>query len=119
MAQPTQLPLAEASHHNQRLFSDHYLDHILPTYNAWQELTEEASGVLKQLQQLYTKFTPSTNEAQTEENWIRPVLRAIGYGDTFEVQAPLKTPHGTQRPPVPSGRVSKCFSGLSTLATLP
>jgi len=61
-------------------------------------LLDEANAVMKQLQKLYANFTPSTNEAQTEENWIRPVLRVIGLGDTFEVQASLKTPDGTRRP---------------------
>jgi hypothetical protein len=92
VSQPIQLPLAEASHHNQGLFSDHYLDHILP--KQWDILRDEASQVMTQLQSLYAKFTPNTNnEAQTEDNWIKPVLRAIGH--IFEVQAPLKVPDGT------------------------
>ncbi len=52
---------------------------------------------MAQLQQLYAKFTPNANnEAQTEDNWIKPVLQAIGH--IFEIQAPLKVPDGTQRP---------------------
>lgn len=98
MPQLTQLSLSGASHSNQRLFSDYYLDNKLPENDAWKQLLDEADAVMKQLQKLYANFTPSTNEAQTEENWIRPVLRVIGYGDTFEVQAPLKTPDGTRRP---------------------
>ena len=33
---------------------------------------------------------------QTEEDWIRPVLRTLGH--SFEVQVPLKVSDGTQRP---------------------
>jgi len=95
VTQPVQLQLSGASHHNQRLFSDHYLDHILPKH--WDSLRDEASQVMTQLQQLYTRFTPNiNNEAQTEDDWIKPVLRAMGH--TFEVQAWLKTPDGAKRP---------------------
>jgi hypothetical protein len=95
VTQPVQLQLSGASHHNQRLFSDHYLDHILPKH--WDSLRDEASQVMTQLQQLYARFTPNiNNEAQTEDDWIKPVLRAMGH--TFEVQAGLKTPDGAKRP---------------------
>jgi len=62
----------------------------------WQQLQSEASAVMTQLQQRYRKFVPSTNEAQTEDDWIKPVLLALGH--IFEVQAPLKTGEGTKRP---------------------
>ncbi len=95
VSQPVQLQLSGASHHNQRLFSDHYLDHILPRH--WDSLRDEASRVMLQLQELYARFTPNVNnEAQTEDDWIKPVLRAMGH--TFEVQAWLKTPDGAKRP---------------------
>ncbi|HLH62847.1 MAG TPA: Eco57I restriction-modification methylase domain-containing protein [Ktedonobacteraceae bacterium] len=94
MSQPVQLQLSGAWHSNSRLFSDHYLDHILP--GLWGSLRDEASQTMQQLQQIFAKFTPSINEAQTEEDWIKPVLHALGH--TFEVQAPLKVPDGTQRP---------------------
>jgi type I restriction-modification system DNA methylase subunit len=95
VSQPVQLQLSGASHRNQRLFSDHYLDHILP--KQWDILRDEAFQVMTQLQGLYTRFTPNTNnEAQTEDDWIKPVLRATGH--TFEVQAFLKTPDGAKRP---------------------
>ena len=93
--QPVQLSLAEVSHSNSRLFSDYYLTHELP--RLWESLLDEANGVMQRLQQLYRDFTPNAgNERQTEENWIMPVLRALGH--LFEVQAPLKVPYTTQRP---------------------
>ncbi|HJT59404.1 MAG TPA: N-6 DNA methylase [Ktedonobacteraceae bacterium] len=94
MSQPVQLPLSAARHSNSRLFSDHYLDHILPEH--WGSLRDEAARVMQQLQQRYAQFTPSSNEAQTEDDWIKPILHILGH--TFEVQAPLKVPDGTQRP---------------------
>jgi hypothetical protein len=41
-------------------------------------------------------YVPSDNEAQTEEDLIRPVLSALGH--TFEVQPALRTPDGTKKP---------------------
>jgi hypothetical protein len=41
-------------------------------------------------------YVPSDNEAQTEEDLLRPILRALGH--TFEVQPALKTPDGTKKP---------------------
>ncbi|HVB21048.1 MAG TPA: N-6 DNA methylase [Ktedonobacteraceae bacterium] len=95
MPESVQLQLLEASHNNQRLFSDHYLNEILP--RRWNSLRDEAAQVMAQLRRRYSKFTPNpSNEAQTEEDWIKPVLHALGH--SFEVQASLKVPDGTQRP---------------------
>ncbi|HLL77912.1 MAG TPA: N-6 DNA methylase, partial [Ktedonobacteraceae bacterium] len=98
MTEPVQLQLVGAKHSNQRLFSDHYLDHILPELiQGGQDVRNEAAQVMAQLRRLYDGFTPNaSNEAQTEEDWIRPVLRALGH--SFEVQVPLKVPDGVQRP---------------------
>ncbi len=95
MPESVQLQLLGALHNNQRLFSDHYLQYILP--EQWGSLKDEAAQVMAQLQQRYRRFTPNaSNEAQTEEDWIKPVLHALGHN--FEVQAPLKVPDGIQRP---------------------
>ncbi len=102
VTQHTQQSLpARTARHNQRLFSDYFLDNILPKQEPWQyewHVAEiQAGGVMRQLQQLFTQFTPNAkNEAQTEEDWIRPVLRLLGH--TFEVQVPLQVPDGVQRP---------------------
>ena len=47
---------------------------------------------------LYAKFTPNpNNEAQTEDDWIKPVLRELGHV-CFEVQVPLDVPASIQKP---------------------
>ncbi len=97
MTQHAQLPLAGGvSRRNQRLFSDYFLDHILPKEDPWrrewQQLKSEAATVMTQLRQRYTTFVPSKNEAQTEDDWIKPVLLSLGH--IFDVQAPLKTGEG-------------------------
>jgi len=61
-------------------------------------LEDEAAIALKQLQTIYGKFTPNpNNEAQTELDWIMPVLRELGH-ISFDVQVPLSVPHSTQKP---------------------
>ena len=45
---------------------------------------------------LFAAFTASDNEAQTEQELMRPVLAALGH--TFEVQPALRTPDGTKKP---------------------
>lgn len=39
---------------------------------------------------IHTGFHPSDNEAQTEQDWIKPVLLALGH--MFEVQPSLTVP---------------------------
>lgn len=93
---PEILPLSAAPHANHQLFSDHYLNRTLPQRLDWTELLEAAGSVRETLTALFAAFTPSDNEAQTEDGWIKPVLKALGHD--FEVQPALKTPDGTKRP---------------------
>ena len=92
-----QLPLTLAQrHNNQQLFSDHYLNVTLPQRTEWKLLAHDAAQALAVIAPIVRAYVPSDNEAQTEEELIRPVLRALGH--TFEVQAALKTPDGTKKP---------------------
>src|SRR2546429_4963430 len=92
----TQRLLTPHPQRNQQLFSDHYLNSILPSRPDWQMLATEAEEALSDLQRLFAQYTPSTKEAQVEEDFIKPVLRQLGH--TFEVQASLETPNGTKTP---------------------
>lgn len=83
-------------HRNQQLFSDHYLNVILPARTDWQMLAAEATSVLHDLQQLFAHYTPSEKEAQAEDDFIKPVLRRLGH--TFEIQPSLETPDGIKTP---------------------
>ena len=93
---PQQLTLLLEKHHNHYLFSDYYLDHLLPQRLDWQEATSEARAAMKRLQVIYAAFTPTENEAQTERDWIRPALEALSH--VFEVQPSIATPDGVRRP---------------------
>jgi hypothetical protein len=94
---PIQLPLTLAQpHSNQQLFSDHYLNITLPQRPEWKLLAHDAAQALAMIAPIVRAYVPSDNEAQTEDELIRPVLRTLGH--TFEVQAALKTPDGTKKP---------------------
>lgn len=88
----------EHPHRNHGLFSDHYLNETLPARPEWQNLAEEARPVMENIARIFESYAPSTNEAQTERDLVRPVLDALGHGRTFEVQPALATPDGTKRP---------------------
>jgi len=97
------VPYSGVLHHNRRLFSDHFLDELLPNKEPWRQhwlqLWVEAAPIMESLKQHFAAFAPgdATNEAQTEQEWIRPVLLELGH--SFEVQAPLKVPgNKVQRP---------------------
>jgi len=89
-------PEAAAPHTNHQLLSDHYLNYTLPRRADWSALLPAAALVRGALVALFQAFTPSDNEVQTEDGWIKPVLKALGH--TFEVQPALKTPDGTKKP---------------------
>jgi hypothetical protein len=91
-----QLVLVARPHNNRQLFSDHYLNTILPQQPGWELLRADAQTALEAIRAIYAAYTPSSNEAQTEHDLIRPILKLLGH--EFEVQPALKTPDGTKRP---------------------
>jgi hypothetical protein len=86
----------EQPHRNHGLFSDHYLNATLPGRPDWRELAEKSGATMEAVACVLDAYAPSQNEAQTEEDLVRPVLRILGFD--FEVQPPLQTPEGTKRP---------------------
>jgi hypothetical protein len=87
---------ADRPHRNHGLFSDHYLNVMLPARPDWIDLADEARPALEKIAGILGAYTPSENEAQVEEDLVRPILRLLGH--TFEVQPALATPEGTKRP---------------------
>ncbi|MFM8293832.1 MAG: restriction endonuclease, partial [Microcystaceae cyanobacterium] len=64
---------------NKPLFSGHYLEFHLPEFPEWQL---DPSPVFAQLKSLYLAkkaLLLSLNEAQTEEEFIKPVLDILGF----------------------------------------
>src|SRR5258708_1291509 len=91
-----QLSLAPYPHRNQQLFSDHYLNIILPRGEDWQMVAGKPESVMRDLQRILRDYTPSDKEAQLEDDLVKPILRQLGH--TFEVQPSLETPDGTKAP---------------------
>ena len=92
-----QLRLALGPYQNRRLFSDHFLEDILP---GWPEFCEaDAHGLLDDLADLWQAERAGlrhANEAQTEERFVKPVLQRLGFH--FTVQAGVPTASGHRQP---------------------
>jgi len=61
------------------LFSEHYLEHRIQEHPEW---AEDVAEPLARLQALYREkrdILPACNEAQTEAEFIRPVLEVLGF----------------------------------------
>jgi Alw26I/Eco31I/Esp3I family type II restriction m6 adenine DNA methyltransferase len=85
---------------NRGLFSDHFLQARLPEWKEWEvdaELVPFRNGLLS-LYQSKKSILPYLNEAQTEEEFVKPVLNLLGYIDSYIVQAPAKVGQHTNRP---------------------
>ena len=98
----TEKELTSASNlfQNRGLFSDHFLQERLPGWKEWdvdEELEHFHSDILAQYE-AKKQFLPSLNEAQTEEEFIKPVLDLLGYANSYIVQASTKIGHQTNRP---------------------
>ena len=85
------------SHRNHGLFSDHYLENTLPGLPGWEALRAEARSVRERVSEVLAGYSPTENEAQIEEDLIRPILRLLGH-ESFQVQAALATPGGAKVP---------------------
>ena len=85
---------------NRGLFSDHFLQSRLPQWGYWQvgeELSTFRQGLLSLYEQKKIKL-PTLNEAQTEDEFIKPVLDLLGYANSYMVQPHAKTGKQAIRP---------------------
>jgi len=84
------------THRNHFLFSDHYLNEVLPRQAAWREAEAGAREALKAIAKLYDRQAgalPHYNEAALEQEWIRPILDVLGH--VYHVQPSLTGAAGT------------------------
>jgi type I restriction-modification system DNA methylase subunit len=85
---------------NRGLFSDHFLQARLPEWKEW-KIDTELVAFHESLRSLYDSkkpILPHLNEAQTELEFVQPVLDLLGYADSYIVQAPTKVGQHTNRP---------------------
>ena len=78
------------------LFSNHYLEHRLPDHPEWAEDPRPAFEAIHALWQKALRHGDSWNEAQTEQEFVRPVLEALGW--SFVVQPKSHTRGRVTRP---------------------
>lgn len=86
----TQAEESHLRHQNHYLFSDYYLEQLLPADDVWGNERDAAANLLTSLQQLHEKEganLPNYNEAQLEANWIQPILEQLGWQGAYETQA--------------------------------
>lgn len=80
------------SFNNVGLFSDHFLSKRLPAKSPlWSSENPAAQNCLEKILAQYKKFNSTykdPKEAQTEDDFIRPVLNFLGY--SYIVQTSLK-----------------------------
>ena len=83
---------------NQSLFSNYYLDSLIVEQPQWTDTPDIESDYVA-IKELFDAVAPNAehlNEAQTEHEFIQPVLEQLGH--VFEVQPTLHTSQGTKRP---------------------
>ncbi len=83
---------------NQSLFSNYYLDSLIVGQSQWTD-TPDIESDYAAIKALFDAVAPNAehlNEAQTEHEFIQPVLEQLGH--TFEVQPSLQTSQGTRVP---------------------
>lgn len=92
-----QLGLALGPYSDRRLFSEHFLEEILPEAPDYTGL--DLADVPDRLFELWRNernALQGANEAQTEERFIRPVLGAMGFEWTVQVGVPFR--NGRRQP---------------------
>ena len=83
---------------NQSLFSNYYLDSFIVGQSQWTD-TPNIESDYATIKALFDAVAPNAehlNEAQTEHEFIQPLLEQLGH--TFEVQPSLQTSQGTRVP---------------------
>lgn len=108
MVSPVQgvLPLERHDPYNNRgLFADHYLRERLKDLDEWKQATGVAEA-FEHIRTLYTqqkaRLNDRTNEAQTERDFIQPILNFLWKeqqeGDCYQVQVSIPSVHGRPQP---------------------
>ncbi len=83
---------------NRSLFSDYYLDSLIVGQSQWTD-TPNIGSDYAAIKALFDAVAPNAehlNEAQTEHEFIQPLLEQLGH--VFEVQPSLQTSQGTRVP---------------------
>ncbi len=69
-------------YYNQFLFSDHYLNHLLPRDSRWDAASDEATAFYVWLREMYARegdHLDNYNESQLEDHWFIPIFERLGH----------------------------------------
>jgi hypothetical protein len=95
-----QLALPLEKHRNHYLFSDYYLNTLLPRQPGWREADAQAAQALEALRQFYADkrdlLQSTLSESALEDAWVRPILGTMSH--TYHVGASLPSPEGSRTP---------------------
>lgn len=100
MTEPVQPNLLASPHENNGLFADYYLNEVVPTLPEWQdsELFRDAKLALERITELRASIQPERlDEAQLEDQWIKPILDMLGHRYTVQVKLRYRE-HGHRKP---------------------
>ena len=86
--------MKEPAYNNQALFSTYHLEKVVIEQTS--STLESAYEEIKKCYTSVAEFAENLNESQTEEQFIRPVLKNLGH--IFAVQPVLRTSQGTKQP---------------------
>ncbi len=73
--------------HAKTLFSLHYLDTRLPDHREWAEDPRPTFDAVRALWQKARLHGPTWSEAQTEEEFVKPVLETLGWAYIVQPKA--------------------------------
>ena len=90
-------------HNNTGLFADHFLNNPERLHNMeeWKRTTginEAFDQIASLYDQKARRFSDRTNESQTEEGFIRPVLNLLWGNTCYQVQVRIPTVNGHRQP---------------------
>ncbi len=84
---------------HKSLFSQHYLTHRLGEHDEWHEESAAALNALRDMYQQKRELLPSLDEAQTEQEFIQPILETVlAFEGAYSVQTAVHTHGRIQRP---------------------
>lgn len=96
---PKSLPISTKPYRGN-LFSAHYLENKLPHGDYWRGIEEENDKAFEKIRELYKRkadFLEQFDEAQLEDDFIRPILKFLGH--IRDVQPPILTSVGMENKP--------------------
>ncbi|MFZ3089564.1 MAG: N-6 DNA methylase [Nitrospirota bacterium] len=83
-------------HKNRALFSNHYLDNLLPGENEWEINVEPVFEKIKSLWSLKQPELPSLNESQLRKHFLDKVFETLGF--TVDVEPPALGEEWAKKP---------------------